>query len=126
MRGIIIKYCLRLLPLNRTGVITTNRNLKDQNLRLFNITVSVSDHGTPPLTASQQARVAILVFTPLQSPFILIDDTDTSITIRFDLKNTASSNIAQYGVIVQEYLEDESDREYPDHGARRNPPSALP
>ncbi|XP_044177360.1 cadherin EGF LAG seven-pass G-type receptor 3-like isoform X5 [Acropora millepora] len=92
----------------RTGVITTTKILKRQNLRLFNITVSVSDHGTPPLTAERQARVSILVFTPLQSPFILIYNKATTMTIRFDLKNMASSNIAQYGVIVQEYSEDES------------------
>lgn len=79
--------------------------------------MSVSDHGTPPLTAARQARVSILVFTPLQSPFILIDNKATTMTIRFDLKNTASSNIAQYGVIVQEYSEDESNCELSDRGA---------
>ncbi|XP_068695423.1 cadherin EGF LAG seven-pass G-type receptor 3-like isoform X1 [Montipora foliosa] len=91
-----------------TGAITTTRDLTQQNLRLFNITVSVSDHGTPSLTAAWQARVSILVFTPLQSTVIFIDATDTTMTIRFDLKNMASSNIAQYGVIVQEYTEDDS------------------
>ena len=96
-----------VFPLNRTGAILTTKNLKEQNLRLFNITVSVKDNGIPVLTAERQARVSILVFTPFQPTFILMDTTPTTITIRFNLKYLATSNIAKYGVIVQEYAPDD-------------------
>jgi len=91
-----------------TGAISTTKKLKEENLRLFNLTMSVSDHGTPPLTAARQALVSILVFTPLQSTLILMESTGKTMTIRFNLRYMASSNIAKYGVIVQTYVEDDS------------------
>lgn len=33
-------------------------------------------------------------------------------TIRFDLKDMARSNIAKYGIIVQEYVDDNSECKY--------------
>ena len=80
-----------------------------ENLRLFNLTVSVSDHGAPPLSSVRQAQVSILVFTPLKSTLILFSTTDTTITVRFNLKSVAISNVVKYGIIVQEYIEGDSD-----------------
>ena len=95
-----------------TGAISTTKKLKEENLRLFNLTMSVSDHGTPPLSAARQALVSILVFTPLQSTLILMESTGKTMTIRFNLRYMASSNIAKYGVIVQKYVEDDSKCKY--------------
>lgn len=86
--------------------------MNTENLRLFNITVSVSDHGTPPHSSVRQAQVSILLFTPLKSTLILIETTDTTMTVRFNLKYVALSNIAKYGIIVQEYVEGDSNCEY--------------
>lgn len=80
-----------------------------ENLLLFNLTVSVSDHGTPPLFSVRQAQVSILVFTPLKSTLILIATTATTITVRFNLKYVAVSNVVKYGIIVQEFVEGDSD-----------------
>lgn len=113
------RFCFYLLTSvyfshNRSGAVSTSerKNLKSQNLRLFNITVSVSDYGRPPLKAKRQARLSVLVFFPLRSPLILIETTDTTMTIRFDLKDMARSNIAKYGIIVQEYVDDNSECKY--------------
>ncbi|XP_078344150.1 protocadherin Fat 4-like isoform X4 [Oculina patagonica] len=92
----------------RTGAISTVKKLNTENLRLFNITMSVSDHGTPPHSSVRQAQASILVFTPLKSTLILIETTDTTVTVRFNLKYVALSNIAKYGIIVQEYVEGDS------------------
>ena len=86
--------------------------MNTENLRLFNLTVSVSDHGTPGLFSVRQAQVSILVFTPLKSTLILIETTATTITVRFNLKYVALSNIAKYGIIVQEYVEGDSNCKY--------------
>lgn len=83
------------------------KRLNRENLGLFNITVSVMDHGTPPLKAVRQAHVSILIFTPLQSTLILMETKQTTITIRFNLKYLAPNNIAKYGVLVQEYSDDD-------------------
>ena len=93
----------------RTGAISTVNKLNTENLRLFNVTVSVSDHGTPPLSSVRQAQVSILVFTPLQSTLILIETTDTTMKVRFNLKYVARSNIIKYGIIVQEYAPEDSE-----------------
>ena len=99
---------------NRTGAVSTSgsKNLKSQNLRLFNITVSVSDYGNPPRKAKRQARLSVLVFFPLRSPLILIETTDTTMTVRFDLKDMARSNIAKYGIIVQEFVDNNNKCKY--------------
>lgn len=91
----------------RTGAVSASgsKNLKSQNLRLFNITVSVSDYGNPPRKAKRQARLSVLVFFPFRSPLIVIETTDTTMTVRFDLKDMARSNIAKYGIIVQEFVD---------------------
>lgn len=83
------------------------KRLNRENLGLFNITVSVMDHGTPPLKAVRQAHVSILIFTPLQSTLILMETKQTTITIRFNLKYLTPNNIAKYGVLVQEYSDDD-------------------
>lgn len=70
------------------------------------------DHGTPPLKAVRQAHVSILIFTPLQSTLILMETKQTTITIRFNLKYLAPNNIAKYGVIVQEYSDDDPKCKY--------------
>lgn len=93
----------------RTGAISTIKKVNTENLRLFNITVSVSDQGTPPLSSVRQAHVSILVFTPLQSTLILIETTDTTMKVRFNLKYVARSNIVKYGIIVQEYAPGDSE-----------------
>ncbi|XP_022808065.1 protocadherin beta-12-like, partial [Stylophora pistillata] len=95
----------------KTGAVSTSgsKNLKSQNLRLFNIRVSVSDYGNPPRKAKRQARLSVLVFFPLRSPLILIETTDTTMTVRFDLKDMARSNIAKYGIIVQEFVDNNNE-----------------
>jgi len=85
------------------------KKVDTENLRLFNITVSVSDQGTPPLSSVRQAQVSILVFTPLQSTLILIETTDTTMNVRFNLKYLARSNIVKYAIIVQEYAPEDSE-----------------
>ena len=70
------------------------------------------DHGTPPLKAVRQAHVSILIFTSLKSTLILMETKQTTITIRFNLKYLAPNNIAKYGVIVQEYSDDDPKCKY--------------
>ena len=39
-----------------------------------------------------------------------MDTTGTTITVRFNLKYVASTNVAEYGIIVQEFAEGDKKR----------------
>ena len=93
-------------PFNR-GIITIARSLQSENLRLFNLTVSVSDQGVPPLTAKHPARVSVLVCHSYQAPVIFLESSESTITLRFNLKYLDMKNVAQYGIIAQEYTPDD-------------------
>ena len=63
----------------------------------------MTDAGNPPLTAVRQAQISVMVFCDYEAPLILVETTESSIRVRFNLKNLDTSNVAKYGIIVQEY-----------------------
>ncbi|EDO43355.1 predicted protein, partial [Nematostella vectensis] len=45
---------------SRTGVVKTSRMLQRQTLRLFNLTISVADQGSPPMKSEKDALVQVV------------------------------------------------------------------
>lgn len=78
--------------------------LQRESLSLFRMSVSVSDSGTPPLKSDKDAEVNVLIFHPFSTPLILIETTEQTITVQFNLKYLDLTNVESFGVIVQEYI----------------------
>ncbi|XP_048587578.1 cadherin EGF LAG seven-pass G-type receptor 1 isoform X4 [Nematostella vectensis] len=93
---------------SRTGVVKTSRMLQRQTLRLFNLTISVADQGSPPMKSEKDALVQVLIFHPISLHMTLVETSETTMRLQFNLKYMDINNIKTFGVIVQEYVNHDS------------------
>ncbi|KXJ18697.1 fat-like cadherin-related tumor suppressor homolog isoform X2 [Exaiptasia diaphana] len=90
-----------------TGVIKVAKDLQHKTLGLFHMSVSAHDHGKPPLVSRREADVNVLVFQPYSTPTILVETTDQTMTMQFNLKYVDLQNVAKFVIIVQEHAPDQ-------------------